>query len=96
MILAEETCDEFVERVFKHFPESKEANNKAHNFALTAKGLAVYLAGPHRLYDVEYAFQLYRPQIEDRSYSEFLKMFFKFWSFRNSFFQLLEFFESTF
>lgn len=48
-----ETADEFLQRVWKYFPASK-AGELPQDYALTAVGKAVYMAGPHRLYDIEY------------------------------------------
>lgn len=48
-----ETADDFIQRVWKYFPASK-SNESWQDYALTAVGKSVYMAGPYKLYDIEY------------------------------------------
>jgi hypothetical protein len=51
---AEDTADQFIERVFKYFDEGKSGQNQALDYALVVKGLCVYAAGPIRISKLEY------------------------------------------
>lgn len=48
-----ETADEFLQRIWKYFPQSKSGESWQ-DYAIAAVGKAVYMVGPHRIYDIEY------------------------------------------
>jgi hypothetical protein len=48
-----QTADELLQRVWKYYPQAK-VGESWEDYALTAVGKAVYMAGPHRIYDIEY------------------------------------------
>jgi len=50
----EDTADGFLEKCFKYFPEHKDSSKKWSDYCLTAKGLNAHIAGPHKIFDIEY------------------------------------------
>lgn len=54
IISVEDTADNFLERVWKYFDESKNKELNYLDYTLVAKGLSVYAAGPIKLSDLEY------------------------------------------